>query len=323
MKLNANDFRISLEEKRKLKKQADESFLRMQSDLQAAVDKRNKYLTELCALALGAALNGQQELGLDKEGPTEYVDYLQKFGFELNEREVEEDSLLRKVREISPKELKALESRLRGELSKMLKIATPEVGSDLFEAYDEYVHADDELDLKVKHLLKVISLYNTAYHEGSDLSLDVDAKLWLYLSRLQDVIGLYDPENDTEECVQQFLRWEDAYVEIEAVPAADSPYSMLNPNKLRFINSEEGEVFFAKISEEMTAQTEVLESLILFELICNDDESHVVLPDGTQCAVPFCAQDLQLIFEKMGFKAAFKFRKTPEDVQVFSFKVRF
>jgi len=202
-------------------------------------------------------------------------------------------------------------------------IAKPEIGSDLFNAYREYINADDELDIKTKNLLKVLYLYNKAYHEDFDLSLDVDAKLWLYLSRLQDIISFYDPENDTAECINYFLRWEDKYIEIQESPTPDSPFSMLNPIKLRFINSQEGEVFFSKIAKEMTEQTEALQSVIQFDLIFDGEDAHVLFPDGIKHMVPFNAQDLQLIFEKMQFKATFKSKIIRRENQVFAFKVKF
>jgi len=73
MKLNASDFRKNLEEKLQQKKQVDENFLRIQLALQASIDKRKDYLTELCAMALNAALNSQQELNLGEDDCTEYV----------------------------------------------------------------------------------------------------------------------------------------------------------------------------------------------------------------------------------------------------------
>lgn len=323
MKLNASDFRKNFEEKLQQKKQADESFLRIQLAMQASIDKRKEYFTELCAMALNAALNSQQELDLGEDDCSEYVDYLQKFGFDIDEREITSDSLLEKVRNTNPKELKSLEHQLSTALTKIVMIAEPEIGSDLFNAYKEYINADDQLDIKTKHLLKVVNLYNKAYHEDFDLSLDVDAKLWLYLSRLQDIIIFYDPENDTEECFHYFLRWEDKYIDIQESPAPDSPFSMLNPIKLRFINSQEGEVFFSKIAEDMTAQTEALQSVIQFDFIFDGEDAHVLFPDGIKHMVPFNAQDLQLIFEKMQFKATFKSKILRRENQVFAFKVKF
>jgi hypothetical protein len=143
-------------------------------------------------MALNAALNSQQELNLGEDDCTEYVEYLQKFGFDIYEREITSDSLLEKVRNTPPQKLKSLENQLSTALTKIVMIAEPGIGSDLFNAYREYINADDELDIKTKNLLKVLYLYNKAYHEDFDLSLDVDAKLWLYLSRLQDIISFYD-----------------------------------------------------------------------------------------------------------------------------------
>jgi|GEM_PF-4976957 len=323
MKLNANEFRKNLEDARKQKKQADASFLRMQLDLQASVDSRNQYLNRLCSIALDAALNGHEEVGFDENNPPEYVDYLKTVGFEIDEREIEADSLLRKVREIPPKNLKALESRLRGELSKMIKIAAPQKDSDLLDAYNEYINADDELDIQVKHLLKVIALYNTEYSENSEFSLEADAKLWLYLSRLQDVINLYDPENDTEECVLPFLCWSDECIEMDDVPPDDSPHSMLNPEKLRFINSGDGEAMFAKISDDMRFQAQALKSFTQFDLIVDTDGAHIIFPDASTYAVKFSPLDLQLIFQKRGFKATFKYRRVGGSEQVAAFKVKF
>ena len=44
MKLNANEFRKNLEDKRKQKKEAENSILRMQQELQASIEKKIQYL---------------------------------------------------------------------------------------------------------------------------------------------------------------------------------------------------------------------------------------------------------------------------------------
>jgi len=322
MKLNANEFRKNLEDKRKQKKEAENSILRMQQELQASIEKKIQYLSEISSIALDAALNGANEVCLDDENQSVNETYLEKLGFEIEEREVETDSLLRKVREIPSRELKDLEARLKGELAKMIKISPPEQGTDLWDAYEEFKNTDDDLEIQVKFLLKVITYYDIDYRENNYLSLEEDAKLWLYLSRLQDVIGLFDPANDIEECVKSFLRWEDEYIDAEEIPDDDSPYSILNPIKLRFLNSERGEAFFAKISDEMTAKTEELQSYIQFDLIQGDDKNRIIFKDESLIEIPFSSQDLQSIFEKMDFKASWKSRNVQGN-SIAAFKVKF
>ena len=322
MKLNANEFRKNLEDKRKQKKEAENSILRMQQELQASIEKKIQYLSEISSIALDAALNGANEVCLDDENQSVNETYLEKLGFEIEEREVETDSLLRKVREIPSRELKDLEARLKGELAKMIKISPPEQGTDLWDAYEEFKNTDDDLEIQVKFLLKVITYYDIDYRENNYLSLQEDAKLWLYLSRLQDVIGLFDPANDIEECVKSFLRWEDEYIDAEEIPDDDSPYSILNPIKLRFLNSERGEAFFAKISGEMTAKTEELQSYIQFDLIQGDDKNRIIFKDESLIEIPFSSQDLQSIFEKMDFKASWKSRNVKGN-SIAAFKVKF
>lgn len=321
MKLNANDFRKSLDAKRKEKKQSDESFLRMQHALQVSADRRNNYLTKLSSIALDAALNGQLEIGLDEEEPTEYMKDLQNFGFVLDEREEEVDSLLKKVHKISPADLDKLERRLHDNLTNIVKFADPKVDSDLFKSYIKYVNAD-YLDFKVRHLLKIIGLYNTAYHESTYWSLDVEDRLWFYLSRLQDVIDFFEPNDTSENYVQTFLSWEDESVDIEDIASADSSYSMLNPNKLRFINTDKGQLFFSNISEEMTEQTENLKSCIEFELKINKNESYALLTNEIKHTIPFGTKDLQVIFENMKFKTTFK-PSINKLENTYKFKVKF
>jgi hypothetical protein len=293
----------------------------MQLALEISADRRNRYLTKLSSIALDAALNSQQEIGIDEEEPIEYVKDLQNFGFALDEREVEVDCLLAKVRKTSPTDLKVLEHRLSDTLNKIIKFAEPQKDSALFNAYVAYVNAD-HLDMKVRHLLKVIGLYNTAYHENSDWSLDVNARLWIFLSHLQEIIDFFDPEDNSGNYVQTFLGWKDNSIEIENVASADSSYSMLNPNKLRYINSENGDLFFSKIAEEMMAQTENLKSFIEFNFISSENGSHVWLPDEEKFKTPFSIKDLQIIFEKMKFKATFKSSTHGSD-NFFKFKVHF
>ena len=322
MKLNANDFRKSLEEKKKQKKDAENSLLRMQQDLQASIERRAEYLTNIASLALDAALNGREEIGLDIDTRTEYEDYLRKFGFEIESREVQSDSLLRKVRKLSPKELKSLHALLSSEIAKMVKILPPEEGSDLAYVYEELLSADDEVEIQVKFLLKVLASYNIEYRENNYLSLEEDAKLWLHLSRLQDVVDLYDAENDTEESIQAFLRWEDDCYESIEVPDDNVAYSLLNPVKLRFINSEQGDEFFSKISAEINEKTDELKSFIQFDLIVDDNGKQICFSDETSIEVPFGSRDLELIFEKMGFSASGKERAV-RGVNVTAFKLKF
>lgn len=322
MKLNANDFRKRLEEKKKKKKDAENSLLRMQQDLQASIERRVEYLTNISSLVLDAALNGQEEVGLDIDTRTEYEDYLRKFGFEIDFREVQSDSLLRKVRKLSSKKLKSLHTLLSSEIAKMLKILPPEEGSDLAYVYEELLNADDDVEIQVKFLLKVLASYNIEYRENNYLSLEEDAKLWLHLSRLQDVVDLYDAENDTEESIQAFLRWENDTYEPDEVPDDNVTYSLLNPVKLRFINSEEGDEFFSKISSEINEKTDELKSFIQFDLIVDHIGKQICFSDETSIEVPFGSRDLELIFEKMGFSASGKERAV-RGVNVTAFKLKF
>ena len=322
MKLNAREFRKNLEDKRKQKKEAENSILRMQQELQASIEKKIQYLSEISSIALDAALNGANEVCLDDEHQSVNDTYLEKLGFEIEEREVETDSLLRKVREIPSRELKALETRLKGELSKMIKILPPQQESDLWDAYEEFKNADDDLEIQVKFLLKVITYYDIDYRENNYLSLEEDAKIWLYLSRLQDVIGFFDPANEIEERFKLYLRWEDEGIDTEEVADNDSPYSILNPKKLRFVNSENGETLFVKISDEMTAKTEELQSYIQFDLVQGDEENSIIFRDESLIHIPFSPQDLQLIFEKMDFKVIWKSRNVQGN-SIATFKVKF
>lgn len=322
MKLNANDFRKSLEEKKKQKKDAENSLLRMQQDLQASIERKAEYLTNIASLALDAALNGQEEIGLDIDTRTEYEDYLRKFGFEIESREVQSDSLLRKVRKLSAKELKSLHALLSSEIGKIVKILPPDEGSDLSYVYEELLNADDEVEIQVKFLLKVLASYNIEYRENNYLSLEEDAKLWLHLSRLQDVVDLYDAENDTEQSIQAFLRWEDDCYEPVEVPDDNVSYSLLNPIKLRFINSDEGDEFFAKIEAEINEKTDELRSFIQFDLVVEDNRKQICFGDETFAEVPFSSSDLQQIFEKMGFNASSKERAL-KGLNVTAFKIKF
>jgi hypothetical protein len=322
MKLNADDFRKSLEQKKKQKKDTEISLMRMHQDLQAAIERRTAYLSNITSLVLDAALNGLSEVGLDIDDRTEYEDYLRNFGFEIESREVQSDSLLRKIRKLSSRELKALHSRLNSEISKIVKILPPEEDADLLSVYEELLNADEDVELQVKHLLKVLASYNIEYRENNYLSLEDDAKLWLHLSRLQDVVDLYDAENDTEESIQAFLLWEDDDIEANEVPDEQSSYSLLNPSKLRFINSKEGNRFFSKISEEINDTTDELKSFIQFDLIVSNNENEIFFSDEKLIRVPFGSNDLQKIFQKMGFNATAKPRAA-KGQNVIAFKIKF
>jgi hypothetical protein len=290
--------------------------------LQAAIERRTAYLSNITSLVLDAALNGLSEVGLDIDDRTEYEDYLRNFGFQIESREVQSDSLLRKIRKVSPRELKALHSRLNSEISKIVKILPPEEDADLLSVYEELLNADEDIELQVKHLLKVLASYNIEYRENNYLSLEEDAKLWLHLSRLQDVVDLYDAENDTEESIQAFLLWEDDDIEANEVPDEQSSYSLLNPSKLRFINSKEGNRFFSKISEEINDKTDELKSFIQFDLIVSDNENKIIFSDDKDIRVPFGSNDLQQIFQKMGFNATAKPRAA-KGQNVIAFKIKF
>lgn len=322
MKLNANDFRKSLEEKKKQKRDADTSLMRMQQDLQASIERRTTYLSNIAALALDAALNGHEELGLEIDDKTEYEDYLRDFGFEIESREVQSDSLLRKIRKLAYKDLKALHIRLQSEISKIVKILPPEQNADLLFVYQGLIDADEDIEIKVKHLLKVLASYNIEYRENNYLSLEEDAKLWLHLSRLQDVVDFYDAENDTEESIQAFLRWQDDDIEMTESPDENSSYSLLNPSKLRYINSKEGNEFFSKISTEINEKTDELKSFIEFELNINENGKQISFSDETYIYVPFGSNELQKIFQKMGFNTTAKVRATKGE-NVTAFKIKF
>lgn len=323
MKLNANDFRKSLEEKKKQKKAGDISLLRMQQDLQASIERRAEYLKNIGFLALEAALNGQKEVGLDIDTRTEYENYLRNYGFEIESREIQSDSLLRKIRKLAPRELKSLLFLLKSELAKIEKILPPE-DVDLTSEYEyqALLHASDDVENQVKYLLIVLARYNIEYRENNYLSLEEDAKLWLHLSRLQDVIDFYDAENPTEESIQAYLKWENDAYDTEDFPDESSPYSLLNPKKLRFINSKEGDEFFQKISSEINDRTDELKSFIQFDLIVEENGRQIIFSDETSIDVPFCANDLYHIFKKMGFNASCKARAI-RGQDVTAFKIKF
>lgn len=321
MKLNANDFRKILEEKKKQKKDAETSLMRMQLDLQASIDRRADYLSKIASLALDASLNGLQEITLEIDDEFEYEEYLRQFGFEADSREVITDTLLRKIEQLKPKVLADLHTRLESEIPKMFAVSLPEEGSDLSSAYKEYLSAND-MKIQVKYLLKVLAYYNIEYRVNNHLTVDEDAKLWLYLNRLQDLIDFYDVENDTEECYQSFLCWSNEKIEIEEIADDASSYSLLNPVKLRFINSEAGDEFFSKISTQIDEKTDELKSFIQFDLIVNDEGKQISFGDETFIDVPFGSSDLLTIFKKMGFDATGKERAV-RGQNVTAFKIKF
>lgn len=172
------------------------------------------------------------------------------------------------------------------------------------------------------YLLKLAASYNAEYRENNHLSLEEDAKLWLHLSRLQDALDCYDAENDTEEIMQPFLCWEDDAYDADETPDENSSYSLLNPIKLRFINSEAGDKFFSKISAEINEKTDDLKSIIQFDLIVDEKERRISFDDGEFIEAPLGANDLLHIFQKMSFHASYK-ERVIKGKSVTTFKIKF
>jgi len=114
---------------------------------------------------------------------------------------------------------------------------------------------------------------------------------------------------------------DDAY-DPEESPDENSSYSLLNPIKLRFINAEEGDEFFSKISAEINDKTDELKSFILFDLIVDENGRQISFSDETFIDVPFNANDLLQIFQKMGFNASGKARAV-RGQDVTAFKIKF
>lgn len=324
MKLNVSDFKKSLEEKRLQKQKQDEGFLRMRLDLEAASDARNQYLTQLASAALDAALNGAQEVNFPEADSSEYIGSLRGFGFDIGEREVGVSPLLQQLRKKPADELFAISQRLKVGLSKLYSTMPPKETSVLFKAYQACGKTAEGPDIQVMHLLRAVSLYDLEYRSNEALELEVDARVWHYLSAVQDLIKLYDPSQDSEDPYQTLsLIWADESLDAEALPAADTSYSMLNPIKLRFINSEEGDFLFAKIKTEIADQTDMLLPFFKFDLVQTVDQSDIVFADGARCPVPFAAQDLELIFVKMGFEVDIERQVTQRSSQTLAFKVNF
>jgi hypothetical protein len=324
MKLNVNDFKKSLEEKRLQKQKQDEGFLRMRLDLEASSDARNQYLAQLATIALDAALNGSQEVNFPEEGSSEYIGSLRRLGFDIGEREVGVSPLLQQLRGMPTHELFAMSERLQAGLSKLYSTMPPKETSALFKAYQACKKTGESKDIQVMNLLRAVSLYERHCHSNEALDLEVDARLWRQLSSLQDLVKLYAPSNDSENPGQTLsLIWADESFDVEDPPAPDTSYSMLNPVKLRYVNSEDADALFAKIKEEIADQTETLQSFFQFDFVSTAEQSHIVFRDGTRYRVPFAAQDLELIFVKMGFEVKVDEQGVQRHAQVSTFKVNF
>lgn len=209
MKLNAKDFRKSLEEKKKQKKATELSFMRMQQDLQDSIERKSECFENIASLAADAALDGQNEVGLDIDVATEYKEQLNRFGFNIDYKEI-----------------------------------------------------------------------------------------------------------------QPFLGWENDAYDVDETPDENSSYSLLNPIKLRFINSEAGDKFFSKISAEINEKTDDLKSMMQFEFIVDEKERRISFEDGEFIEVPLGANDLLHIFQKMSFHASYKERAI-KGKSVTTFKIKF
>lgn len=161
-------------------------------------------------------------------------------------------------------------------------------------------------EFQVKHLLKMLSLLNNEYYENNYLDLKDDAMLWLHLSRLQDFVDIYDETNETEETTRHILQWANDTNTATEIPEENTSYSLLNPVKLKFINSKDGDKFFSNISNLISTEIGELKSFIQFRLIIDADERIASFPNGLDIKVPFSANDLLQIFKKMGFNASAK-----------------
>ncbi|CAN1528404.1 hypothetical protein MCEMIEM28_01336 [Burkholderiaceae bacterium] len=67
----------------------------------------------------------------------------------------------------------------------------------------------------------------------------------------------------------------------------------------------------------------MLQPFILFDLVSTAEHSHIVFRDGTRRRVPFAAQDLELIFLKMGFEVKVEQQAMQRHAKAYAFKVYF
>ena len=67
MRLNANEFRKKLDDRRKQKKEADNNILRIRQELQESIEKKIQHLSVISSIALDAALNGANEVCLPEK----------------------------------------------------------------------------------------------------------------------------------------------------------------------------------------------------------------------------------------------------------------
>lgn len=309
MKLNPHDFRRLLEEKSDQRRQADKLFLNIQNDLLASNERRNKYFEKLALAALDAALEGEEALCLDEVEPVEYEDFIRRLGFEIEWREVQVDSILKLIDRLNDKAVILLENRLIAECSKMLRIFPMEESEALWEKYTDLSKSDENSRLRLKNLILLIGCYSSEYKSNAAFTSEIDAKLWLHLSRVKDVIDLYDPENASEQAIQPVLRWSNSKIVVQQTAADDSVYSIFNPEKLRFINSQEGAHFFALLRNEFLSQIELVSSFVECD-IHQDSNSYRVHLGRCVVAIPYSSADLKLILQRMGFKVILKNRKS-------------
>jgi hypothetical protein len=293
MRLNAADFRKKLEEKQKQK--IEEKYF---------IDLRNKFLSEISVSALKAALDGKYEVEIKSECVNLCAELINDFGFDLIDHDIEVDWLLESVQILTKDDLIKLDIKLRTVLKNIIKIYNPDKTPDLSKAYFEYKNCKKSLHLKVYHLIKLLSIYNYEYQENCELDLLIDAGMWSCLSLIQEEVSHYDPNNRTAIVSKFFLSWLDEKVEIIKFTSSTSPFSILNPLKLRFFDSSDGILLFSKFSDEISAKTELLQSYVTFDLEESNDYSKVIFENKCEIEVPFSSKDFQMIFNEMGFQVS-------------------
>lgn len=312
MRLSAADFRKKLDEKQKQK-----------LELKAIVELQNKFLSEMSNRALNAALDRKYEVEISSECVDLCSELINDLGFDLIDRDVEVDWLLENLKNLTKDDLINLDKKLRPVLKNIIKIFNPSKKSNLSNAYSEYQNCKKSLYLKVYHLIKLLSIYNFEYNENDELEIVIDAGMWACLRNIQEDISYFDPDNPTELVTKYFLSWYDEKVEITKFTSSASPFSMLSPLKLRFINSPSGNLLFSKFSDAITTKTELLQSSIAFDLVENNDYSKIILENKHEFEVPFSLNDIQMIFREMGFQVSYSNKSGKSNLLKSKFSIKF
>lgn len=346
MKLSAKVFKRRLQENVKFLEKANQRALEIKSAEIEALKNKKLFFNRIELSIIDAALNGHKQVVIGEDIDPEYKSLLESYGFIFYGDDVEIDNLSAAIEEFTDHKLKMISKRLKQVFNKLVNAFSPSAPASFWKEFHRLQKFQRDIKKRIKQLIVVLKLYylyerDSNYEDDSSFFDNIsDNLIKNELSKIKDLLRLYDPQRNIDHCYQIFISWsaennasgdltdlQAGMVSTRKLERINSPSvwacvapGMLNTIKLNYLSTRNWNQLLKKMQILITAAIKELKDHI--EVLFADEKNAIIFSDGTRFTTPFDASDFKKILKIMGFKVELIKRKSSGNKTV-KFKISF